>query len=110
MRIKHVSGGWSTLNLKSYMQGRKVFQGTSKHLIWVDEEPPQDVYDEARIRTMTTKGITLLTYTPLEGLTETVLSFLPQDMRPAENETLETGDWGNWSAFGRDQLEDDDEE
>jgi phage terminase large subunit-like protein len=98
VKIKHSSGGWSKLQLKSYEQGRKIFQGTTQHLIWVDEEPPLDVYDEARMRTMTVNGITLLTYTPLEGLTETVLSFLPVAMRPAGNETLATGDWGSWHA------------
>jgi phage terminase large subunit-like protein len=97
VKIKHASGGWSKLQLKSYEQGRKIFQGTSQHLIWVDEEPPLDVYDEARIRTMTTKGITMLTYTPLEGLTDTVLSFLPVEMRPAADEPLESGDWGKWN-------------
>ena len=97
VKVKHVSGGWSKLNLKSYQQGRKIFQGTTQHLIWVDEEPPQDVYDEARLRTMTVKGITMLTYTPLEGLTETVLSFLPQEMRPAKDEPMDAGSWGSWN-------------
>lgn len=84
-RIRHVSGEHSTVGLKSYAQGRKAFQGTAQDLIWADEEPPQDVYVEMLMRTMTTNGITMLTYTPLEGLTETVLSFLPDDMRPAHD-------------------------
>jgi len=97
IKIRHSSGGWSKLNLKSYAQGRKAFQGTAQHLIWVDEEPELSVYDEARIRTMTTGGITMMTYTPLEGLTETVLSFLPEEMRPAKDTPLESGDWGKWN-------------
>lgn len=96
VKIRHISGGWSKLNLKSYQQGRGAFEGTAQHLIWVDEEPELDVYDEARIRTMTTNGICILTYTPLEGLTDTVLSFLPASMRPADNEQLNANDWGNW--------------
>jgi hypothetical protein len=41
VKVKHVSGGWSTIGLKSYEQGRKIFQGTAKHWIWFDEEPPR---------------------------------------------------------------------
>lgn len=83
-RVKHVSGGWSTVGLKSYQQGRKAFQGTTQDLIWTDEEPPLEVYTEMLIRTMTSNGLTMLTYTPLEGLTGVVLSFLPEGMRPPE--------------------------
>lgn len=80
--IKHISGGRSWLGLKSYDQGRKAFQGTGRHVIWFDEEPPMDVYNEALIRTATVKGIVMLTFTPLSGLSEVVLSFMPADQRP----------------------------
>ena len=80
--VQHDSGGWSLLGQKSYDQGRKAFQGTGKHVIWFDEEPPMDVYNEALIRTATLNGITMLTFTPLSGLSEVVLSFLPADQRP----------------------------
>ena len=80
--VRHVTGGWSLLGQKSYDQGRKAFQGTGKHVIWFDEEPPMEVYGEALIRTATLHGITMLTFTPLSGLSEVVLSFLPADQRP----------------------------
>jgi phage terminase large subunit-like protein len=75
--VKHTSGGWSKLGFKTYAQGRDVFEGTAQHVVWFDEEPPIDVYTEALMRTMTTFGIIYLTFTPLEGLSETVLRFLP---------------------------------
>ena len=75
--VKHASGGISTLGFKSYDQGRKKFQGTSKQLIWLDEEPPMDVYSECLTRTMTTDGSVICTFTPLEGLTDVALMFLP---------------------------------
>lgn len=78
--IRHESGGWSKLGLKSYEQGRGSFEGTAKHVIWFDEEPPMDVYGEALIRTATTNGLLLVTFTPLEGMSEVVLSFVEQDM------------------------------
>jgi phage terminase large subunit-like protein len=83
VRVKHITGGWSTIGLKSYDQGRRVFQGTAKHWIWLDEEPPVDVYGECLIRLMTTRGILLLTFTPLSGMSEVVLSFQDDDVRPS---------------------------
>lgn len=82
IKVRHVSGGWSTLGFKSYQQGRGSFEGTTQHLIWLDEEPPLDIYGECLIRTATVGGIVMLTFTPLEGMSETVMQFLPEDMRP----------------------------
>lgn len=81
-RIRHASGGWSVLGFKSYQQGRGSFEGTEQDLIWPDEEPPMDVYVEARMRLMTSNGLMLMTFTPLEGLSEVVLSFLPGGKLP----------------------------
>ena len=75
--VKHVSGGVSEISLKSYDQKRHSFQGTEKDLIWLDEEPPLDIYTECLLRTMTNNGILMLTFTPLMGMSETVMSFLP---------------------------------
>jgi phage terminase large subunit-like protein len=77
IKIQHVSGGWSKLGLKSYQQGRGAFEGTAQHVIWDDEEPPMDVYGEQMIRTATTKGIMMVTFTPLAGLSDVVQQFLP---------------------------------
>lgn len=71
------TGGVSTLQFKSYDQGREAFQGTSQHLIHLDEEPPIDVYTECLLRTMTVDGLIQLTATPLQGLTKLMLEFLP---------------------------------
>jgi len=86
IKIRHASGGWSSLGFKSYEQGRGAFEGTAQHAIWLDEEPPEDVYGECLIRTATTNGIIMLTFTPLEGLSEVVMQFLPQEMRLDEGE------------------------
>lgn len=74
--IRHVAGGVSTLGLKSYQQGRGAFEGTEQDLVWLDEEPPLDVYVECLVRTMTTDGLVMVTFTPLEGMSEVVMSFL----------------------------------
>jgi phage terminase large subunit-like protein len=74
--VHHVSGGISLLTLKSYEQGRESFQGTRRHLIWLDEEPPREIYTECLMRTMTCEGIVILTFTPLKGMSEVVQTFL----------------------------------
>ena len=73
--VRHQSGGKSKLGFKSYDQGRKKFQGTAKHVVWLDEEPPLDVYTECLTRTMTVNGLMLCTFTPLEGMTEVARMF-----------------------------------
>lgn len=81
--VKHKSGGISKLSFKSYDQARISFQGTKKDVIWLDEEPPLDVYTECLLRTTDTSasndgnGIMMLTFTPLMGMSETVMAFLP---------------------------------
>lgn len=75
--VKHIAGGWSQLTLKSYEQGRESFQAADVDVLWLDEEPPLGIYAEAVTRTMTTSGLVMLTFTPLLGMSETVMQFLP---------------------------------
>ncbi len=75
--VRHISGGISRCKIKSYAEGRKSFEGTEQDFIWLDEECPLSIYTECITRTMTTDGLIALTFTPLEGLTETVLQFMP---------------------------------
>jgi len=75
--VRHKSGGTSRITMKTYEAGRESFQAASVHVVWMDEEPPMDVYVEALMRTATTEGIVLCTFTPLKGLSDTALRFLP---------------------------------
>ena len=86
--VSHVSGGQSTLEFRSYDQGRRVFQGTARDLIWLDEEPPDppvaaassgegnDIYTECLMRTLETEGLIIVTFTPLRGLTPFLQAYL----------------------------------
>lgn len=60
----------SRLNFKSYEQGREKVQGAGKRVVWMDEEPPKDIYEELLVRQEA--GIPLdliLTMTPIKGMT-----------------------------------------
>lgn len=77
--VRRVSGGGDVSNageselwLRSYVQGREIFQGFELDGFWPDEECPQDVYEEGMVRLMTRAGMSTLTFTPLNGLTELV--------------------------------------
>ena len=86
----------STVQFKSYDQGRLSFQGTSlSGGVWLDEEPPDsqdnvsgggtpsgngDIYTECLLRTATTDGVVMVTLTPLRGYTP----FLQQYLETAE--------------------------
>lgn len=59
----------SIIGFKSCDQGRAKFQGTSQHWIWFDEEPPEDIYQECKMRVLDTVGDMWGTMTPLQGLT-----------------------------------------
>lgn len=84
VKVRHVTGGISELGLKAYQQGRGSFEGTERDLVWMDEEPPIEIYNEALIRLATTNGLMLLTFTPLEGMSDTARAFLPQGYDPKE--------------------------
>jgi phage terminase large subunit-like protein len=82
----HTNGiydGVSTLMFKSYDQGRQAFQGTQQDLIHLDEEPKIEVYTECSLRLMSTSpgdknGALVLTETPLLGISELMISFMPE--------------------------------
>ena len=69
IRVKNVFGGVSVIGFKSCDQGREKFQGASLDFVWFDEEPPEDIYVECRMRVLDRRGDIFATMTPLKGLT-----------------------------------------
>ncbi len=60
----------SRINFKSYEQGRAKFQGAAKRLIWFDEEPPHDIFEECLVRQEAGQPLdVILTMTPIKGMT-----------------------------------------
>jgi len=76
IRVAHVSGGESTIALKSYERGRAKWQGESLDGVWFDEEPDQDIYLEGLTRTNATGGLVMMTFTPLLGVSDIVRRFI----------------------------------
>jgi len=67
--IKNIYGGLSRVSFKSCEEGREKFQGTSLDFVWFDEEPPEDIYNECKMRVLDKCGDIFGTMTPLKGQT-----------------------------------------
>ena len=92
VQVKHIAGGVSNLTFKAFDQKRRSFQATEREVIWLDEECPPPIYDECLMRTRNVNGMIMLTFTPLMGLTEVVLGFMPNGIIP-------DGGWVTESKF-----------
>ncbi len=79
-KIKHVSGGWSSVEYKSYEQGATMLQGANIDLLVIDEEPKNEkIFPEAVTRILQApsgKGRALLCFTPTNGRTKLVADCL----------------------------------
>ncbi|HXA85753.1 MAG TPA: terminase family protein [Candidatus Dormibacteraeota bacterium] len=98
VEIKHRTGGMSRLLFKAYEQGRESFQASAVDLALLDEEPPLPIYTEMLTRTLSTvpgqpNGLVLCAFTPLKGISATVLQFLPGGAYPATEELRKMA-WG----------------
>lgn len=76
VKVRHKTGGVSTAVFKTYDQGWRKWQGTAPHIVWMDEEPDDmRIFTESQTRVLTSKGCLLVTFTPLMGETELVMTF-----------------------------------
>jgi phage terminase large subunit-like protein len=83
VRVKHVTGRTSTLYFKAYEQGKDAWMGKALDLIWLDEEPPQDIYSQALRASLKGAGSVYMTFTPEKGMTEVVAQFL-NNLQPGQ--------------------------
>lgn len=81
--VKHISGGFSEVTLKSYEMSQDKFMGSAVDLIWLDEECPKSIFTQCITRTATTGGFTYCTFTPEHGLTEIVKDFM-YELKPMQ--------------------------
>ena len=89
--IKHISGANSSLHFKAYEMGVDKWQGRSVDVVWLDEEPSRELYSQAVTRTLDRRGMVYMTFTPEQGMTETVASFMNR-IQPGQSLTNATWD------------------
>ncbi|MBQ0017556.1 MAG: phage terminase large subunit, partial [Clostridiales bacterium] len=102
--IKNVFGGISTIGFKSCDQGREKFQGTSLDFVWFDEEPPEDIYKECKMRIIDKEGELFGTMTPLKGLTW-VYNEIYLNERNDENVWYENISWQDNPFLNQKEIE-----
>lgn len=68
--------GWSRVGFKSYEMGEEKFFGRPVDFIWLDEQPPSNIYTQCITRTVATGGDVLMTFTPEQGVTPVVHQFM----------------------------------
>lgn len=97
LRILRFANG-SMMQFMTYKQDVQDMGGATLHRVHYDEEPPEIVWEENRVRTMRLGGDHIITMTPLQGLTWTYSNIVEEHLRP-ENEILtgslwESDEWG----------------
>lgn len=75
IKVKHVSGGYSTLLLRSCEQSVLSLAGLNAHA-FIDEPPPLDIYTEVIMRSMQGAKMVVVSATPIYGLDETLMTFI----------------------------------
>ena len=88
--VKHRSGGNSQISFKAYEQGFEKFMGEAIDVVWLDEEPKQEIFSQCITRTADTDGIVYMTFTPERGMTSVVSAFM-NDLKPGQS--LITATW-----------------
>ncbi len=85
--VRHISGGSSKVTFKTYEEGREAFQAGKIDLALLDEEPPFNIYQECKMRTMATddksRGMIVVCATPLKGFTD-FFNYFMDDRHPEE--------------------------
>jgi phage terminase large subunit-like protein len=97
IRVNHISGGVSIIGLKTYASGREKFQGETLDYVWLDEEPPADIYTEALTRTNVGANPVWLTFTPLQGVSTVVKRFLHEKSDDRHKVVMTIDDAGHYS-------------
>lgn len=101
VKVRHESGGVSTISFKSYDQGRSKWQADTVDGVWFDEEPPEDVYFEGLTRTNAVMGRVMMTFTPLQGMSKVVHRYLVDRPAGTSVTTMTIEDAGHYTPEQR---------
>ena len=100
--VKHITGGNSSISFKAYEQGFEKFMGEAVDVVWLDEEPKQEIFSQCITRTADTRGIVYMTFTPEKGMTQVVSGFL-NELKPGQ--ALITATWDDVDHLDADTKE-----
>ncbi len=95
VKVRHVSGGITRIQFWSYTQGQHALMGDSVDWYHIDEEPQDgQIYPQVLTRTATGDqgmgGRGILTFTPENGRTELVISFMDT---PGPGQYMQRATW-----------------
>lgn len=95
VKVKHISGGITRIQFWSYTQGQHALMGDSVDWYHIDEEPQDgQIYPQVLTRTATGDkgkgGRGILTFTPENGRTELVISFMD---KPSASQYMMRATW-----------------
>jgi len=99
-----IQSGESLLWFKSYEKGREKWQGPTLDGLWFDEEPPLDIYSEGRTRTQTGGIFTMMTFTPLLGMSDVVRRFLMEKPDGTHVTSMGIEDAEHYSKESREKI------
>ena len=88
--VKHKSGGNSKISFISYDSGKEGWMGFSADVVWLDEEPPEEIYSQALRSIVDKGGFITMTFTPENGITNVVRQFT-NDLK--EGQYLQNATW-----------------
>ncbi len=89
LTIKNRNGKTVRIEFKSFEQGFSKLQSAKILGAWIDEEPPENVYDEVYLRTVDLSAQLILTFTPRRGKTWTFKRLFQSD-----SDQIKIFNWG----------------
>ncbi len=107
--VKHhnsdgVEDGASLVYFKPYSQGRARWQADTVHGVWFDEEPPYPIYSEGLTRTNKYGQFSILTFTPLMGMSDVVTKFIKNPSKAQKVVTMTIYDADHYSEEQKERI------
>lgn len=98
--VKHMTGRDTIIHFQAYESGKQKFMGTHYDLIWPDEEPPMDIWQQFLRAIVDRKGSIMFTFTPENGYTELVTQLLNE---PRDTDAVMQAGWKDAPHITKDE-------
>ncbi len=97
--IQDKTGTVNHIAFATYEQGKEALQGRKLDFLWLDEECLDESFViEAITRTITTNGIVVMTFTPVDGMTPLIMRYMPERTPPVDG-VLRDADGNSLDTF-----------